>query len=132
MSDAALAVQRAAIAALDAHPALTATLTGVFDGVPERQPYPYVSVSNGLVSDWSTKTEEGREVRLAITIWDDGAEATRLHTLCGHAEDALAALPRDLPGWRVASNIFIRSLIARDPAGPWAGLVEQRVRIIQA
>ncbi len=131
MSDAALAVQKAAIVALDAHPALAATLTGVFDGVPERQPFPYISVTGGLVSDWSTKTEAGREVRLAITIWDDGAEATLLQILSGHSEDALSALPRDLPGWGVASNIFVRSFIARNPAGPWAGLVEHRVRVLR-
>ena len=74
---------------------------------------------------------KGREVRLALTGWDDGEDATRLHTLMGHIEDAIAAIARDLPGWRVASCVFTRSLVARDPAGPWAGLVEHRVRVLQ-
>jgi hypothetical protein len=132
MSDAALAVQAAVVAALQAHPGLSLALTGVYDGPPPQAAYPYVSVADGLVSDWSTKTATGREVRVALTIWDDGEEATRLHTLMGQVEEALEALPRDLTGWRVASNVFLRSLVARDPAGPWAGLVEQRVRVIQS
>lgn len=130
MSDAVIAVQTAAIAALEAHPSLSGALSGVYDGVPPLAAFPYISIADGLVSDSSTKTATGREVRLALTVWDDGEDATRLHQLMGHAEDAVAAMARDLPGWRVASNIFLRSLIARDPAGPWAGLVEYRIRLL--
>ena len=130
MSDAVQAVQTAMLTALQAHPVLSAELTGVYDGPPPRAAYPYISVADGLVTDWSTKTATGREIRLALTVWDDGEEASRLHILMGHAEDAVAAMARDLPGWRVASNVFLRSLVARDAAGPWAGLVEHRIRIL--
>jgi Protein of unknown function (DUF3168) len=130
MSDAVQALQAAAIAALQAHPVLSAELTGVYDGPPPRAGFPYISVTDGLVTDWSTKTAAGREIRLALTVWDNGEAASRLHTLMGHAEDAIAGMARDLPGWRVASNVFLRSLVARDPAGPWAGLVEHRIRIL--
>jgi Protein of unknown function (DUF3168) len=130
MSDAARILQSAVVSALQAHPALANTLKGVFDGPPPHAAYPYVSIADGLVSDWSTKTATGREIRIALTIWDEGDEAARLHDLMGHVEDAIAALPRDLPGWRIASCVFLRSLVARDPAGPWAGLVEYRVRML--
>jgi hypothetical protein len=130
MTDAVQAVQAAAITALQAHPALALALTGVYDGPPPRAAFPYISVGDGVASDWSTKTAVGREIRLALTLWDDGEDATRLHTLIGHVEDAIAGLPRDLPGWRVASLVFLRSMIVRDAAGPWAGLVEHRLRIL--
>ncbi|MEP7350525.1 MAG: DUF3168 domain-containing protein [Sphingorhabdus sp.] len=130
MSDAVSAVQIAAILALQAHPALSAVLTGIYDGPPPRAAFPYISVADGLVGDWSTKTAQGREIRLALTVWDDGEQASRLHSLMSHVEDAIAAMARDLPGWRVASNVFLRSLVVRDPAGPWAGLVEHRLRIL--
>jgi hypothetical protein len=130
MSDAVQTLQAAAIAALEAHPALSSSLSGVYDGPGPRTAFPYVSFSNGLVSDWSTKTAVGREIRLALTVWDDGEEATRLHDLMGHVEDAMAALPRDLTGWRVASVVFLRTLVVRDSAGPWAGLVEYRMRML--
>ncbi len=124
-----MAVQAAALLPIGAHPALSSVLTGLYDGPPARAAFPYLSVA-GLASDWSTKTEAGREVRLSLTIWDDGEEPARLHTLMGHIEDAVAGMARDLPAWRVASNVFLRSLIARDPAGPWAGLTEFRIRIL--
>jgi hypothetical protein len=130
MSDAVQAVQAAAIAALQSHPVLAQTLSGIYDGPPVRAPFPYISVAGGLSTDWSTKTAIGREIRLAITVWDDGEEASRLHDLMGHAEEAIAAMARDRPGWRTASIVFLRSLVARDPAGPWAGLLEHRIRII--
>jgi hypothetical protein len=130
MTDAVQAVQAAAITALEAHPALALALTGVFDGPPPRAAYPYIAVGDGLSSDWSTKTASGREIRLALSVWDDGEEVARLHNLMGHAEEAIAAMARDLLGWRIASNVFLRSFIARDPAGPWAGLVEHRIRVM--
>ncbi len=130
MSDAVQSVQTAAVTALQAHPVLAQVLTGVFDGPPPRAAYPYISVADGLSSDWSTKTAKGREIRLALTVWDDGEDASRLHNLMGHVEEAIAAMPRDLPGWRVTSNVFVRSLVARDAAGPWAGLVEHRIRVL--
>ncbi len=130
MTDAVQKLQAAAIAALQAHPALALALSGVYDGPPARVAYPYVSVGDSLSSDWSTKTATGREIRLALTVWDDGEEPTRLHTLIGHVEDAIAGVARDVPGWRIASLVFLRSLITRDAAGPWAGLVEYRVRIL--
>jgi hypothetical protein len=130
MSDAVQAVQAAAVTALQAHPVLSVELTGIYDGPPPRAVFPYISVADGLVTDWSTKTAVGREIRLALNVWDDGQEATRLHGLMAHVEDAVAAMARNLPGWRVASNVFVRSLVVRDAAGPWGGLVEHRIRIL--
>lgn len=132
MSDAVEVLQAALVAALETHPVLAEALTGIFDGPPPRAPFPYVSISDGLVGDWSTKTALGREVRIGLTVWDDGESATRLHQLIGHAEDAVAALPRDLSGWRVASCVFLRSFVSRNPAGTWAGVVDYRVRMLAA
>ncbi len=130
MSDAMQILQEAAVSALEAHPVLAAELTGIYDGPPPRAGFPYVSIADGITSDWSTKTAIGREIRLALTLWDDCGEASRLPDLIGHIEDAIAAMPRDLPGWRIASLVFLRSVVVRDAAGPWAGLVEYRFRML--
>ena len=130
MSDAMQILQEAAVSALEAHPVLAVELTGIYDGPPPRAGFPYVSVADGFANDWSTKTAQGREIRLALTVWDDGEEASRLHSLMAHIEDAIAAMPRDLGSWRVASLVFLRSVVVRDPVGPWAGLVEHRVRML--
>jgi hypothetical protein len=132
MSDAILAVQAAAILALEAHPVLSQTITGVFDGPPPRAPFPYISLNGGQSSDWSTKTQQGREVRLAVTIWDDGDDPVRLQQLMGHAEEAIDAMADDFAGWHTASRVFLRSLVTRNPAAPWGGLIEYRIRILAA
>jgi Protein of unknown function (DUF3168) len=130
MSDAMQILQAAVVAVLEAHPVLATELAGIYDGPLPRSAFPYVSIADGMTSDWSTKTAQGREIRLALTVWDDGEEASRLTDLMAHVEDAIAAIPLDLPGWRIASLVFLRSIVVRDAAGPWAGLVEHRVRML--
>jgi hypothetical protein len=130
MSGAVEILQTALVTALETHPVLADELTGVFDGPPPRATFPYASINEGAASDWSTKTALGREIRIGLTVWDDGESATRLHQLIGHVEDAVAALPRDLSGWRIASIVFLRSFVARNPAGAWAGVVDYRIRML--
>lgn len=129
---ASLAVQRAVVAALEATPDIASVVSGVFDGPPPRAAFPYIAIADGVTSDWSTKTERGREVRAALTIWDDGETPARLHALMAAAEPALLLLNGTVDGWRIASVAFQRSLVIRDPAGPWAGLIEIRVRLMAA
>lgn len=130
MSGAAIALQRAVVAALAAAPDLSA-LTGVHDGPPAGAAFPYGAISDGATSDWSTKTEQGREHRLSIAIWDDGTWPARLHALLAAAEEAIAGLPRDLAGHRIVSLAFLRSRIVRDAAGPWVARSDWRVRTVE-
>lgn len=126
----AITLQQAVVAHLSADPGLSA-LTGVHDGPPARAAFPYAAIGDGLVTDWSTKSHGGREIRFALTLWDDGESPARLHHLVAAAEAAMARLPRALDGASIASLVLLRTLITRDPAGPWAGLVEHRIRILQ-
>ena len=130
MNSAANAVQAAVVEALGNSVPVMAAVSGIFDGPPSRASFPYVAISDGSSSDWSTKTAPGREVRAALTVWDDGEEPARLYGLMHDVEQAVAGIERDLDGWRVASVAFVRSLVVRDPAGPWAGLVEHRIRVM--
>ncbi len=130
MSGAAIALQRALVAALAAAPGL-APLTGVYDGPPAGAAFPYLAISDGSTTDWSTKTGQGREHRLSIAIWDDGAAPARLHALLAAAEDVIAALPRDLDGQRIVSLAFLRSRVVRDAAGPWVARSDWRARTVE-
>jgi len=130
MSGAATAVQAAIAGALRNSTPVMAGVSGIYDGPPARAAFPYVALSDGSGSDWSTKTAPGREIRAALPVWDDGEEPARLYGLMHAVEQAVADMDRDLDGWRVASVAFVRSLVVRDPAGPWAGLVEHRIRVM--
>ena len=130
MSGAGAAVQAALIATLAGDATIAAAVSGVHDGPPARAAFPYVAIDGGTTSDWSVKDASGREHRVAITIWDDGASPARLHGLMAAAEAAIEAMDRDLPGHRVASILFLRGRIVRAADGPWAGMIEYRVRTL--
>lgn len=130
MTSAAQAVQQAIVEALQGSASFVAAISGIYDGPPPRAAFPYVALADGTATDWGTKTEAGREIRMALTIWDDGEEPQRLQTLMDMAEEALSGMSRDLGGWKVASLVFLRARIVRDASGPWAGLIEYRIRVL--
>lgn len=131
MTGAAETLQGAVVAALSAHPVLRDVLAGIYEGAPPLASYPYLVIGDGIISDWSTKTQMGREVQLMLTLWDDGEQPARLASLIAAVEAAVAGILRDLPGWRIASLVFLRSRTVRNPAGPWAGLIDHRVRMLE-
>lgn len=102
-------------------------VTGVFDGPPARAPYPYVVVDAGLETDWSHKSGDGREVLVAVTVWDD--QPARLHELADAAEAAVAGTSA-VEGWKLVSLRMIRRRTVRDVAGPWAVAMDFRARLL--
>ena len=104
-----------------------AGLTGVFDGPPARAAYPYAALDATTETDWSHKSGSGREVLVAITVWDD--EPVRLHTLADAVEAAVESLGA-VAGWQLVTMRLIRRRVVRDVAGPWAAAVDFRARML--
>lgn len=104
-------------------------VTGIFDGPPARAPFPYVALDSGLESDWSHKSGEGREVLVAVTVWDD--QPARLHELADAAEAAVRGVS-DVEGWQLVSLRLIRRRTVRDVAGPWGAAIDFRARLLAA
>jgi len=102
-------------------------LTGVFDGPPARASYPYVALDATTESDWAHKSADGREVLVAITVWDD--EPVRLHALADAVEAGVGQLP-DLDGWELVTMRLVRRRVIRDVAGPWAAAIDFRARML--
>lgn len=117
------ALQAAVASAL----AVDERLTGVFDGPPARAAFPYAAVDAANESDWSHKSGAGREVLLAVTLWDD--RPARLQLLADAAEDAVGAVAVS-DGWRLVSLAFLRRRTIRDVAGPWAAAMNFRARLL--
>ena len=101
-------------------------LTGVFDGPPPRAAYPYVALDATTESDWSHKSGAGREVMVAITVWDD--QPVRLHAMADEVESALDGLAVD--GWKLVTMRLVRRRVVRDVAGPWAAAIDYRARML--
>lgn len=102
-------------------------LTGIFDGPPARAAYPYVALDATTESDWSHKSGTGREVLVAITLWDD--QPVRLHALADEVEKALDGLAA-LNEWQLVTMQLIRRRVVRDVAGPWAAAIDYRARML--
>ena len=71
MSTAAVALRAAIHDALVADGALTALLGGpkVYDEPPKSAAFPYVTLGEGRVSDFSTASDAGEEHRLTLHAW---------------------------------------------------------------
>lgn len=104
-------------------------LNGVYDGPPARAAYPYVALDTTTESDWGHKSGDGREVLVAITLWDD--QPLRLHELADQVEQRLAVLGA-VQGWQLVTMRLVRRRIVRDVAGPWAAAMDYRGRMLAA
>lgn len=104
-----------------------ARLTGIYDGPPARAAFPYAVIDAGNESDWSHKNGEGREVLVALTVWDE--EPVRLAELADAVEQ-LAAGVNATDGWQLVSMRLLRRRTVRDVAGPWAAVVDFRARML--
>ena len=102
-------------------------LTGVFDGPPARAAFPYVALDATTEVDWSHKSGIGREVMVAITVWDD--QPVRLHDLADSVETAVDSLA-PIAGWQLVNMQLVRRRVVRDVAGPWAAAVDFRARLL--
>jgi hypothetical protein len=102
-------------------------LTGVFDGPPARAAYPYAALDATTESDWSHKSGDGREVLIAITVWDD--QPVRLHQLADQVEMNLEELG-GADGWQLVTMRLVRRRVVRDVAGPWAAAIDFRARML--
>jgi hypothetical protein len=104
-------------------------LTGVFDGPPARAAFPYTAIDASLERDWSHKSGSGREVMIAVTVWDD--QPARLQLLADDIEARVASIG-GTDKWQLASLVLVRRRTIRDVAGPWATAIDFRARLLAA
>ena len=122
------AVRAAALARLRGEAAVA--VNRVWDGADRRGSVPYAVLRDVIASDWGTKDRDGREVRVGVTVRDEGESPARATMLAAAVEAALLDLPRDLTGWRVASVVPVRCAVLAEAQGRWAALVDVRVRVM--
>ena len=107
-------VRAHAVARLADDATLAGRVHGVFDGNPARATAPYIAVGAAEGSDWGTKDQPGREVRLTIMLHGIG-ESRDDETAAG-IEQAAGALRGPADGWTIVSSRVVRTrfAIARD------------------
>ncbi len=102
----------------------------MFDGPPARAAFPYAAIDAGTESDWSHKSGDGREVLVAVTLWDE--QPARLHALADAVEAAVRGARARSTGWQLVTLRLVRRRMVRDVAGPWAAAIDFRARLLAA
>jgi len=107
----------------------------VYDYPPVQAAAPYAVVEIGPVTDWSFKGGVGRELRLALTLWDRGERPTRLRDFTRAAQLKVEAIEGEGEGWDLVSFHYLRERAVPPrpptPNGLTATMVEYRARLLE-
>lgn len=89
------AVQRGVCQALAGSSNLTTLLGGtrIYDDAPQAAPYPFVTLGQSVIRDWSTGTEDGAEHSLTLHVWSRSGGKKQVHEII----EAIKAVLHDQP-----------------------------------
>lgn len=119
MSTAAAALRAAIHDALAADGALEALLGGpkIYDEPPRGVAFPYVTIGDAQVSDFSAGEAPGEEHRLTLNAWSRQGGHREAHTIAGALLGALDDAPLALSGHRLVGLRFATADVRREPDG---------------
>ena len=118
-------LQAAAIEALAA-----LELGGVYPGPPLQAAFPYATVECGAESDWGHKNGRGRELRLAVTLRDEGERPDRAQAFTDVVEAAIEA-GLEVEGWYLVTLALVRRrTVAEGRGAGWAVTLDYRARML--
>lgn len=126
----AAALQKALYEALKSDTDLIETLGGerVYDQVPPRAAFPYITLGETLSREWSTASEVGGEHFLNIQIWARTAGRKLVLDIAGRIATRLDQVPIAIEGHRLI-NLMLTEVLARntDGLGNYLGTMRYRV-----
>lgn len=117
-ASAALALRKAIHQRLAADAPLGALVAGAIHDVPPAGvPFPYVTLGEAVVSDWSTATEAGSEQALTLHVFSRQGGRAEAMALCAAVQEALHEVPLALDGHRLANLRATTAEVRRDGDG---------------
>ena len=119
MPTAAVALRAAIYDALVADTPLTTLLGGakVYDEVPRAAAFPYVTLGEAQVTDWSTATDPGEEHQLTLNAWSRQGGHREAHEIAGALLQALDGAALTLTDHRLINLRFGTADIRREADG---------------
>jgi hypothetical protein len=120
MTTAAAAALRAAIHdALVADSALAALLGGpsVYDEPPRTAAFPYITLGEARIADWSTASDSGEEHQLTLHAWSRQGGHREAHMIAGALLQALDDAPLTLSDHRLINLRFAVAGVRREADG---------------
>ncbi len=129
MSASSWALQQALYATIAADAAIVGLLGAprIFDDVPQRAEFPYLTIGQSMVRDWSTGTEGGDEHLLTLHVWSRTEGRRETHAIMGALKEALHDRALTLAGHRLVNLQHEFSDARREPDGEtYHGIVRLR------
>lgn len=129
MAAASLALRRALHDGLVGHAPLVAALGGpkIWDEPPRTAAFPYVTLGEARVSDWSTGSSTGHEHALTLHVWSRQGGQTEAQVVAGEIIAALEQVSLAPVGQRLVNLRFATADIRREADGKtWHGVVRFR------
>ena len=129
MTDAASSLQQGIYQTLTGTSTVTDLLGGpnVFDHVPGSAKFPYLTIGETIMRDWSSGTEDGHEHIVTLHVWSRAGGQKEALEISGAVSDALRDTPIPLNGHQLVNLRYEFSQTRRDPDGEtYHGLVRFR------
>lgn len=119
MPSASWALQQAIFARLAADTGLLALLGAprIYDDVPQRADFPYVTFGPGLARDWSTGSEDGSEHIITLHVWSRASGKKQACEIMDALRAALHEQTLTLSGYRLINLRHEQSEARRDTDG---------------
>lgn len=125
------ALRAALLDHLRADAALMEAINLVDEAGIERASAPWLALVASAAIDWSTKTQAGREVRIAFELRLHGDDPPTGAQIAAQVDARVLSLPAAQSGFRVASAQFLRGQTQRRERNVRAILREYRFRILE-
>lgn len=116
---------------LRADPVLSAALNILAEEAPREAHPPWLGITASASTDWSTKTETGREIRLALELHLRGDDPRAGIELGRAVEARISALPAAQAGFTAVSTRFLRARAEARRGNRRALLLEYRFRALE-
>jgi hypothetical protein len=129
MASAGWELQKSVYAALVADAGLLALLGGsrIYDDVPQDAQYPYVTIGESTIRDWSTGTDEGDEHILTLHVWSRSAGRQESQVIMNALRSALQGAALAVSGHRLINFRHELSEARRETDGEtYHGIVRYR------
>jgi len=104
---AAESLQNALYVKLTTDAGLMASLSGIFDHVPEGSPLPYITLAEGNIRDWSSKSHQGQEHLFDIHLWSDKVGGKEIREMADQVNGLLDNAALNLTGHQLVSLRFV-------------------------
>ena len=129
-----LALRAAMLAWLAADATLSGSLNAITEEAPSRAALPWLALTASASTDWSTKTERGRDVRVAFELNYRGDDPLSESALIGAIERRVESFPADQSayGFRVVNLMFLKARGEQRGEALRALVLEYRARLLAA